>query len=284
MKKIRTQSWWRRTAAFTLIELLVVIAIIAILAGLLLPALAKAKIKALMAQDKSNLKQCMLGWHMYALDNNDTMVPNAPLFQVDAQSWCPDETEDWFNADANTNQALYQTTILAPYMGSQIGVYRCPGDTKPSKNGTRIRSYSMNGQMGMLYFYKNRLSGPASYDNPANVYVRLPDLTCPTPSAAWIFCNESMWTLNDGYMQIDSNNGTFPDCPAAYLGNSCGFGFGDGHSETHKWVTTALTAVPYSPGVTGSSPAVPGGIKNQDWQWWAHHSACNPGEAPADWK
>src|SRR5215469_2035340 len=60
--------------AFTLIELLVVIAIIAILAAILLPVLAVAKQKALVAQCLDNQKQLVMAWKLYADENNDNVV------------------------------------------------------------------------------------------------------------------------------------------------------------------------------------------------------------------
>src|SRR5207244_3006134 len=62
--------------AFTLVELLVVLAIIAILAGLLLPVLSKAKARAYTVVCLNNMKQLQLSWHLYAEDHDDWIAPN----------------------------------------------------------------------------------------------------------------------------------------------------------------------------------------------------------------
>jgi prepilin-type processing-associated H-X9-DG protein len=194
---------------------------------------------------------------------------------------------DWNTANDNTNYAYYTTSLMAPYMANDINVYRCPLDKIPSQNGTRLRSYSMNGQMGMAYFAANRNTGPASYDSGALIYVKNSDLICPDPSSAWVFCGESTWTLlsmySDGYLQVSSTAAApgFPDAPTARHEGACGFSFADGHTEIHKWVGTTLTSLSTVAGqVRPAGQWVAATASDPDWIWFAQHTACKSNGQP----
>jgi prepilin-type N-terminal cleavage/methylation domain-containing protein/prepilin-type processing-associated H-X9-DG protein len=133
------------TKAFTLIEMLVVIAIIAILASMLLPALAKGRMKAMSTKCMANLKQIGVGQAMYVSDNKDKLTYAAMRGQNTGGEWTFDDLlSDYVGgALADADKSANQTPAA-----KVVGTFRCPSDKAPLAawvtSGTR-RSYSLTG-------------------------------------------------------------------------------------------------------------------------------------------
>ena len=135
-----------KARAFTLIELLVVIAIIAILAGMLLPALAAAKEKGHRTVCLTNMGQIMLANLLYAPDNDDLLpFPN----------WGPNTTGWLYSYNAALTPAPQACFVLSggqlfPFLLGQK-VYQCPRDVRENTTplflarDNQISSYCMNG-------------------------------------------------------------------------------------------------------------------------------------------
>ena len=245
---------------FTLIELLVVIAI---LAALLLPALSRAKLKAQQTACLSNQKQLVYAWQVYADDYNDTLVVNANnVAQGKGIVGWVDDIMQWDFTPPVPWPQNYDTSylihaLLSPYCGNSVGVYRCPGDNVDGLKGPRVRSYSMNRQMGSAVVAT--IAGQAGVVNQYGagqnwkIYGRLSEIKWPTPSDAWVFIDEHPDSINDGLfrvnlqgVQADYTGGSYVwnDYPANNHGGIGVLAFADGHAAARKWTDPVLVPNP----------------------------------------
>lgn len=258
----RTDPKWQRSrggapaagAGFTLLELLVTIGVIAVLAGLLLPALARAKGRAQATACLNNQRQLTLACLLYVGDYDDALPYNMgedEIKRLVAQGKYLNWTSsimNWELDQDNIDSAKLTQGGLGPYVGRVARVYKCPSDNVVSDLqaragwSSRVRSMSMNAMMGDAGEYSRT---GANVNNPDyQQFFRLAQV--PQPARLFVFIEEHPDSINDGYFLNKPDTREWTDLPASYHQGGANLTFADGHAEAYQWrfASTKRPALP----------------------------------------
>jgi prepilin-type N-terminal cleavage/methylation domain-containing protein/prepilin-type processing-associated H-X9-DG protein len=271
--RIMKSSSKRSAAGFTLIELLVVIAIIAILAGMLLPALSKAKSKTKGVNCMNNNRQMVLGWRLYAEDNEDLLIKSLDNGAVPENSKRALLVRGNLDYSANRDNWDPTNTVarspLQKYIGNSYEIWKCPSDvglvTGPAgKKVPRVRSQSMS----QVFDYGSWLPTPRW-----RTYSRIGQIVDPTKT--WVMIDEHPDSINDAACAVQmaepgARSAQIIDFPASYHNGAAGLSFADGHSEIHRWKGNRIKApVRYNNSLALNVAA---GDSVNDVIWWSENT------------
>lgn len=229
-----------RRAAFASVELLVVVALLVLLGALHLSARARGSGRSKLVHCFNNARLLQHAALLYADDNEDVLPPNALAGVPPSAGWVSGTYMNWNTSPANTNVALLTNNAFSRYVSRDFGVYKCPADTARAVNGDRLRSFSMNSQMGHVevplgtqpIFYT-----PPNYNPGWRVFKRTADFNDLDPARLFVFIEEHPDSINDGHFQVNMGAQTFPSVPGSNHDGAGTITFADGHVEWRAWET-----------------------------------------------
>ncbi len=209
--------------AFTLIELLVVIAIIAILAAILFPIFAQAKIAAKQAQNVSNLRQIVVAWQLYNADNDGNMN------EVETQGPGTETYYWWTVFDTATSKAITQDGWLYQYTHGK-GVLADPLFPNNLRAAVALTGYGYN------YAYLSPSDYPAPLYQEVPIPVNESQVTNSSQTVAFATSARlNTWTgpapILEGNTYLEPPSSNYPTVHARANGHAA-IGWVDGHVST----------------------------------------------------
>ena len=226
----------------------------------------------------------MLAWRMYVDDSNDRL-PNS---KGGPSSWMTGDLDYDPNNRSNWDPTadIEKSPLWRALAGENAGIFKCPSDPSvvvvAGRILPRVRSVSMlnwvggrgdaTGNTADMGWSHTKLG---TTNGEYRVYYRMSDMVSPGPSMTFVFVEEPMDRINDGFFVTDML--TYPgttddvcDYPAQYHNGGANFSFADGHSAVKRW-TTPLFLSRLVPNVVQKYPTPLNGF-NPDVFWLMDHA------------
>ncbi len=224
-----------KAKAFTLIELLVVIAIIAVLMGILMPSLKRAREQARSLHCRSNVRTLTLAWLMYKDENDSKIVPGfTPLGPTGDNAWVR-MPADPGSALIEEKQEYIKLGLMWPYV-KEVEVYRCPSDKRKNSpfHQNAYRTYSIAGGMNAV---GNGKGGGGWEILPCLNYTDIKQ-----PATKYVFlaeCDKRGYNMGSWVMKPSSKQWVDPFA-VWHRDNTSTLGYADGHAEMQRWHSKGL--------------------------------------------
>jgi len=249
----------RKQKGFTLIELLVVIAVIAVLMGVLVPALRAAREQGRMIRCGANVRNLTLAWLMYKDDNDGQLVPAAVYSD---HHYSPEESNWWVGESVDNEgpgdseedeKEGIRRGLLYPYV-KDVSAYHCPSDIR---RGIAMRGGRMGGFRSYAIPFAAYGTTDIGLDNMMSFSKKYTDIR--SPASKYVFVPG----LDDHLIvswTFDAYNEHWHDLMAIWHSrNKSTLGWADGHVESHRWqdkatIELASLGIEWIQDSTGPSP------------------------------